>query len=109
MEKSEVKFHFIKSNDCKEFFANGMFGGLCPNGNISFAIYSERPPIPKEVVHSIIRSADGVSLGHELIGNRVGKADYVRIVQAVVQMDVNVAKSFSQWLQDRINEAEKTR
>jgi hypothetical protein len=103
MKNTEVKFHFIKATDCKEFSPNGMFGGLCPNGKISVALYSERPPIPKEIVHTI----EGLKLGPELTDKRIGKTDYVRVVQSVIQIDVSVAKSFVEWLQERIKDAEK--
>jgi len=103
MEKKEIKFNFIKAPDYKEFFTNCMFGGICPNGNISVTLYSERPPIPTEIVHSI----DGLKLGQEITEKRVGKADYVRVVHAVAQMDLFVAKSFVEWLQERIKDVEK--
>ncbi|MCI0598508.1 MAG: hypothetical protein L0Y60_03145 [Beijerinckiaceae bacterium] len=102
METKEVKFHFIKAPDYKEFSPNGMFGGHCPNGDICVALYSERLPIPEEIVYAI----DGNILGQEIKEKRVGKVDYVRIVQAVIQLDLSVAKSFVEWLQERINESE---
>jgi hypothetical protein len=46
-EDHRLPFHFRKSSLFRVIHADGAYGGISPNGNIHFALYNERFPIPK--------------------------------------------------------------
>jgi hypothetical protein len=100
----EIRFDFIKSNFFRVVRADGAFGGLAPNGVIHMAIYSERQPIPKSVVHSL---DDGL-LGPEDRSRREGRKSIVREVEVDVALDINQALVLRNWLDDKIVQYEKS-
>ena len=104
-QPQRVKFHYIKSNDHRVIRADGIFGGPVPAGDaIYMAIWSERPPIPLEVVHEV---KDG-HLGPEVRAERVCREGFVREVGASVLIDLARAKSLHKWLEQQIDHLEKT-
>ncbi len=99
-----VTFHYIKSPQFREIFAEGMFGGVTPRGYISVALYKERFPIPKSITNAFDE--------HGVLNNEVkrdGKEGVVRLVEANVYFDRNAATSLVQWLQDKISELDALR
>lgn len=102
MAEAELKFHFIKSADCKEVLVDGAFGGIAPRGRISMAVYTERLPIPQETVHSVTAE----ELGPEIQEKRVSRENLVRLVESVLHLDIEVAKVVHQWLGQKIMELE---
>jgi hypothetical protein len=95
-------FKYIFPNDLKELHVNGAYGGLGPDGTIRMGVYSERGAIPNVEKHII--NPD------KTIGGTVKlerKYDVVRIIQASLVFNVSTAKSFVDWLSERINEHEK--
>ncbi len=106
-EKSpeNLKFDFIKSEQFRVIHADGVLGGVTPRLKIFMSIWSERPPIPQRVVHSI--NADG-TMGAEIADQRVIRdSDVVREVEAGVVMDIGLARAVVLWLQDKIKTAEE--
>jgi hypothetical protein len=103
MAESQLKFHFIKTADCKEVLVDGAFGGITPRGRISMAVYTERLPIPQETVHSL--TAD-VELGPEIQERRVTRENFVRLVESVLHFDIGAAKVIHDWLGQKISELE---
>jgi hypothetical protein len=104
MENKKIKFHFIKGPNYAEFPVDGGFGGITPSGRrASLAVYTERQPIPQETVHEL---QDTGELGPEDKSQRVEKGDIVRIVQAVLHMDLNTARAIQTWLTDKIAQLE---
>jgi hypothetical protein len=99
----EVRFHFLKAHDCKDFAVDGAFGGISGSGKIVAAFYTERPAIPTETVHNI---QDG-TLGSEIMDQRIVKKGLVRIVQSVAYFDLSSAISFHNWLGEKISEVKK--
>ena len=57
------------------------------------AAFSERPPIPQEIV----TDPDGVELG------RAGKDGVVREIEAILHFDINMAVILVGWLEGHIN------
>jgi hypothetical protein len=107
----EVRFHFIKSHDCKDFGVDGAFGGLSAPGKIVAAFYTERPPIPKETVHDILEvQTEGsplAAIGPEKLDKRDSRDGFIRVVQSVAYFDLRSAESFHEWLGKMIEEAKK--
>jgi hypothetical protein len=101
----DVEFQINRSNLFRIVHADGVFGGIAPTGLIFINFYSQVPPIPDRMFHEI--EPDG-KLGKEVIGKRSGtSAAIVRELEVGVLIDVAVAKSFIQWLQDKVAAVEQ--
>jgi hypothetical protein len=100
-EPTRVTFDFIKSPHFRAVRADGAIGGVTPNGQIHVAFYSERPPIPRRVVHAV---GPGGKLGEEV--GREARDAIVREMDFDLFLSLSVAKSVHQWLGARIAELE---
>jgi hypothetical protein len=96
--QTQVKFDFIKSNYFRTIHADGVWGGLNGHLDIAMAFYSERPAIPLQITVPINKG----KLGDELEDKRVGRDSVIRDVEISVTMNVEVARNFRQWLDDKI-------
>lgn len=94
----KIKFDFIKSNYFRTIHADGVWGGVNGHLDIAMAFYSERPAIPQQITMPV----ENGKLGNELEDKRVGRDAVIRDVEIAVTMNVEVARSFRQWLDDRI-------
>ena len=97
-----ISFDYIKSSHFRVIRADGAIGSVTPNGHIHFALYSERPAIPRQMVYEL--DADG-KLGKELPDQTVSRSDVVREMEVDVFLTVETAESVRQWLEDTIKEA----
>ena len=97
-----VSFKYIFPSDLKELHVNGAFGGVAPDGMIHMALYSERQAIPN--VEKRLMNPDK-TLGDQKEEEK--KYEYVRIVQASLVFNDNVATSFINWLDGRIKDLEQ--
>lgn len=71
------------------------------NGRLHLAVYSERLPIPKELVVEVKPD------GEEMPIERIGKDGVIRSVEAVLHFDIATAVSLHQWLNDKIEAFQK--
>jgi len=96
---SSISFHWRKSNYFRVIHADGAFGGLTPDGNVFFTLYSDHPPIPDETIQSVM--ADG-TLGQEVLEKRVITQGVERELEVSVVMPLSTAKALRDWLDERI-------
>lgn len=96
-----VAFDYIKSSNFRTIQADGAIGGLTPSGKIHFALYSERQPIPRRLVHNL--NTDG-SLGPIIQEESVSRDAIVREMEIDIFLNFNVARSLYQWLGQQIEE-----
>ncbi len=101
---NQLRFDYIKGRFFRVIHADGVVGGVTPRLDIHIDFWNERFPIPKRVVHSV--GADG-TLGEELKTERKTRDAIVREVEAGVVLDLETAKAFRDWLNDRIAQIEK--
>jgi hypothetical protein len=98
-----VAFDYIKSQDYRTVWADGVIGGVTPAGLVHFAAYSERPPIPQRQIFSVAETkADGRTLGPELYERRVARDAFVREMAIDIMMSPAVAESVANWLLDQV-------
>jgi hypothetical protein len=97
-----VRSHYIKSPSFRTIHADGMFGGATPGGVISMALFSERQPIPTEIVHRV----DNGELV-ELPDARVTRDGTVREIEVNAVMSLTTAKALRRWLDTHIDQLEK--
>lgn len=102
-DADRVNLDYIKSNHFRTIAPNGMLSSVTPQGSIQLALFSERQAIPQRVVHKY--DSEGF-LGEVL--EVIGRDAIVREVEAVVTLDVGVAKMLVRSLADYLKEIEGT-
>jgi hypothetical protein len=94
----EIVANYIKTNSYRSYYADGIFGGLTPNGKVYAEFFIQRSVTPKTITYKV---QDGI-LKDEV--ERTGKEGMVREIEAGVIMDIKTAKIFKDWLEKRITE-----
>ncbi len=100
-ELSSISYRHINSNYFRVIHADGVWGGLTPALKVQMAFYSERSPLPETLTIAIENDKPGKEI------SRVVDRSIVREIEASVVMDLDVAKSFVTWLNDKIAQAEE--
>ncbi|MFZ1977741.1 MAG: hypothetical protein WAV76_07270 [Bacteroidota bacterium] len=100
----KLVFNYIKTGNYRSYYANGVFGGLMPKGELQMDFFIERRVIPQTVAYEI--SKDG-HLAKEI--EVKGKEGLVREIECGVVMDIEAAQAFHQWLGQKIEELKKIR
>ena len=95
---NRVAFDYIKSQHFRVIRADGAIGGLTPTGGIHFALYTERHPIPRRLVHQV----DEGGLGAALPNETVSRDAIVREMDVDVFLTIDVARSLYQWLGEKM-------
>lgn len=99
-----IVFEYIKSELFRVIHADGAIGGITPQGNIHFALFSERAAIPRVLMHEA--NPDG-SLGKALPDRSVVRPGLIREMDVDVVMSLATAEPFAAWLEERIAELKK--
>jgi hypothetical protein len=100
-DDSPVAFEYIKSQLFRVIHADGVIGSVTPSGNVHVAFFSERPAIPRMMVHA--RNPNGT------LGDPIPEQTLVR-PGVIREMDVDVVLSpaaldlMLTWLTDRKRE-----
>ncbi len=104
-EEENITFDYIKSNNFRVIYADGVHGGLSPKGDlIQISIWNERWPIPRQTTHEF--SKEG-KLGSEILGLRITRDAIVREVEAEIIMTVPNAELLRDWLDEKIKATQK--
>jgi hypothetical protein len=98
-DKQTIDYHYIKTNHYRTFYANGVFGGITPRGELQMDFFIERQVIPQLATYKILN--DG-KLGEMIKTN--GKSGFIREFDCGVVMNMEVAVAFHQWLGQKIEE-----
>jgi hypothetical protein len=104
MSSKEVSFDLIKSNFFRGVHADGVWGGITPQGLFAFTFYNERFPIPKRVTH--VMGEDGM-LGPEEEELRVSRSGIIREAEVCVYMDPQVARALRDFLTERLQKLDE--
>ena len=97
----KVAFDYIKSQYFRVIHADGAIGSITPNGLIHFALYSERPAIPRRLVQPV--SEDG-QLGDPIESETESRDSIIREMDVDVMMTLEVAVLVRNWLSERIDQ-----
>lgn len=92
----EVAFDYVKTSDFRVVWADGAIGGRTAQGHIHFALYAERPAIPRRQVFRL--NMETSALGDPIPEKTIGRAAYVREMACDVMMTPDVARNLAQWL-----------
>jgi hypothetical protein len=105
MLNKDVVISYVKTNDFRTTFVNGVYGGVSTSGLISANFFVERIPIPES--ETVLVDMDTKKMVGE--PKPIKKADVVREVQTGFLLDVNTAEVIIKWLQEKIVELKKLR
>ncbi|MGH6917460.1 MAG: hypothetical protein ACREJ0_07120 [Geminicoccaceae bacterium] len=102
----EVAIDYIKAQEFRVIWADGVIGAITPSGMVHFALYAERPAIPRRQVYSIEKiSGNTGRLGPEIAEKRVSRGSIVREMACDVFLSTSTAESLANWLLERVSEA----
>ncbi|MBT0666164.1 hypothetical protein KI809_17775 [Geobacter pelophilus] len=103
MSKSQIIFKYLFAEDYNPVYVNGAHGGVSPRGEIVTHFYLERSGVPASITHEV----DGGAIGSEIaqVPADFGQTLY-RAVEAGIVMNYDSARSFHQWLGERLKELE---
>lgn len=100
-KKQQIEFDFLKSAFFRVIKADGVFGGLTPNGSgIHMGFYSERHPYPQKITHDLTEAG----LGPEHRDRRVGRTAIVRELEVGVSFDIATAIVIRNWIDDKLQQ-----
>jgi hypothetical protein len=99
----KIRFDYIKSNQHREIFVEGIHGGITPKGRIQMSLFCERQPIPRQIVHKF----DGLELGPEIQSERLSRDAIIRSVEATLILDLSTAEAMHKWLGLKIKEGKE--
>lgn len=102
--KPSVKFDYLKSSSFRVLHADGIFGGITPQGLLQVAFFSERFPIPTQMAYEV--TPEG-KLGKEIPELRVSRGALVRELDVSVLMNGEIAKALHTWLGDHLKKLEE--
>ena len=97
---TQVQLRYIKSTVGPVLHADGIFGGLTPQGAIYLAFFAEHAKIPDSVTLEV----DATGPTRE-VGSR--PTEWVREVGVEITMSLNVAQSLRAWLDEKFNAYER--
>src|SRR6266849_1117406 len=99
----KIKFDYIKGNFFRTARADGAWAGTNGFSDLVLSFYSERTPIPRQTVHSLI---DQHTLGEEIVSERITRDAIVREIEVCLSMSLSVAKSLRYLLDKQIEAIE---
>lgn len=106
LDNDEIAFDYIKADNFRSIWSDGVIGNVTPRGYIHFAPYVERNSIPRRVVHQIDKVSEHEGkLAAEVLSKRLSRDSVVREMQFDVMMTVDEAESLAMWLLTRVTEA----
>jgi len=105
-EKKAIKFKYIFADEYNPVYANGVFGGVTPAGEIVINFYLERHALPISQSHHIKK--DGI-LDNAVFMNEPDDltSSMVRFIQNGVVLNLQGAKVVHSWLEKQIKLGEK--
>lgn len=97
----EISFKYTYADYFRNYYANGIWGGINPHGEIIMNFYLEKNKPPEETKH---RLTEANTL--EEISRKPKEQLIVRELQAGIVLNLNVARSIRDWLDDKIKSME---
>lgn len=97
-----IEYEFVTDSAYKPVFANGVFGGIGPYGDLTMHFFQEQNSIPKLVTHKV--NEDG-ALGEEIArvpASSTNPAKLVRYITCGAVMDEAMARRLYKWLGQKL-------
>jgi hypothetical protein len=100
-KSSTIRFDYVKSNYYRVVHADGISGGITPNGDISMSLWSEVSSFPDSIEYSFGTENE------ESILSITQQDSFIREVEASFIINPETAKIMIEWLKSQINEVEE--
>lgn len=97
--KAELSFDLIKGNFFRGIHADGVWGGITPQGLMALTFYAERFAIPTQITHKLNPDR---TLGDEVAAARVVRNNIVREAECCIYMEVRTAEALVIFLSDQL-------
>lgn len=98
-----IDFHYEKSRFFRVIHVDGAWGGLTVRGDIHMALFSQYPPLPEVVQHTI----ESGRVGQEV--SRTAKHGLIRELEVEALIGLETAIALRDWLTDKIEKAQQAR
>jgi hypothetical protein len=106
--QGEVAFDYIKAEGFRTIWVDGAIGSATPHGLVHFALYAERPAIPRRQVFALEMSDETTGkLGLEVVEKRIARKAIVREMACDVFLSLETAENIGNWLLERVREMKK--
>jgi hypothetical protein len=104
-KKNEKKITFVykHATDYCPQYISGVWGGINPSGFIEANFYSDHIPLPQTSTHLL---ENGKLDGKAVSRTPEQSIGPTRFIKQGILMDLELAKNFKQWLNDKIKELE---
>jgi hypothetical protein len=103
MEKDEkiIKFKYFFEKDYNPVYANGVFGGIAPSGELVIHFFQERQGLPTAQYYALFPNGN---LGEEVKREPEDQPfKYVRMVTTGVTLSEKTARVLFEWLKDQMD------
>jgi len=100
-QNKEVVYKYIINDDYEPEYINGIYGGLCPNGELIVNFFMDRFPIPLKSRQSINEKG---RLEEKVIQDNADDIKIRRVVKQGVIMNRETTLSIYRWLKNRLIE-----
>lgn len=103
---ASINYTYIRSQQFRVIHADGIFGGVVPNGRyVQFSFFNERAAVPDSVKHAAVINDDKtLTVGGEVQGSRTGRTGIERELETDIRMDLETARVFYLWLKSQLTD-----
>jgi hypothetical protein len=102
----ELAIDYIKGAEFRVVWVDGLIGGITPTGNIHFAVYAERPAIPRRQVHTL--NTETGQLGEPIPEKTIGRSALVREMACDLMLSPQTALALARWLEQQVEQFNKS-
>ena len=99
---NRIEATYIKSSACRVIHVDGAHGGLTPQLNVYMALFSEHVAPPESAIYVVDRAEKTAREQPRPPSNK-----WVREIETEVIMSREVARLIRDWIDERLNAAEK--
>ncbi|MFV1976189.1 MAG: hypothetical protein ACC651_10605 [Candidatus Scalindua sp.] len=100
----KIIFHYKKTPSFRSYHADGIYGGLTPRGKVYCEFFIDHNPTPQTATHEL--SESGYISGKPT--EKIVKEGVIRQIECGIIFDIETAITFKEWLNDKINQYDKT-
>lgn len=101
-EEDTIDISYVQASDYKTSYAEGVIGGITPNGKLAFDFYFGRGPTPSKLKRRVLESGE---LGEVVEVD--GKEGVIRQKECGVVLDPGTVLELYHWLEDKLHKFEE--
>lgn len=99
----KVRFLYIKAEDDKPIYVNGIFGGMTPRGDLLCHFFYEYHDVPKEDQHDVLNAKLGdMTQRIERVNQEPSEVIFRRDIRASIVIPVHQISTMANWMLDKL-------